>query len=467
MPEDWTSTDRSSGDLSGWQDPSRRNAFPDPNSPWQTAPAPGAVPVTTDSRVPQPPQVLSAPQVSRAAQVIAPVRIATVRRAIWMVIGTLITLDFITAFLSAFALAPYFFLRFFDADQKINFPTGTKTSFLLFNALLMVACWWGSKEKGDPVAKGWILLAAGTGFAFLDETTYLHQSLSTTMADTFGLTGVLKYSWTILYAPAAAVIGVFLLRNLKSMDPDVRRRLLIGGGLFVGGALLLEPIKSKLSESVGDDGLAFRLTAATSDSLELSGLALLTGAMLLALSKITARFSFDLDEGGPSQAQAAPAANFGNQFPAATGAQYGSGDAYPAFNPAFTPASASDATWQAQGQYPAPQPFSDQPYAAPQYQPQASQPLSQHQPLIPGVAQQQQYGATEQFDVSQYDTTEQYDTTGQYQAGGFDPYAQTGEYPAAPGYPSRPAPQNTDAPAPEDPVWPSSPQRRPPNGSSW
>lgn len=381
MPQDWTSADGSSGAPFGRRDLLRGDSSPVPASPWPvTATDLPAVPdlsvVTHNTK--------GAAGVSpRADDVTLRVDLARVNRVIRAAMGTLVVLDFLAAVLSAKGLVPYFFLRFFDADQKVNFPTGAKTAFLLFSTLLMLACWVTCKRSGDPLAKGWLLLAIGTGFAFIDETTYLHQSLSTAMANAFNLTGVLKYAWTILYAPAAAVIAIFLFRDLASIDPQVRRRLLPGGALFVGGALLLEPVKSNLSDSVGESGLAFRLTAAVSDSLELTGLAVLTGAMLLALSQLTARFGFSLEH----VAAAAP--------PAA------SPDPYPAHQ-APSPQSAVNAA----AQYPPPQPSPGQQYggqasgygmpypaaAPPQPLPPAQAPQPSPPPLPGGQPHSQQYG---------------------------------------------------------------------------
>jgi hypothetical protein len=496
MPEDWTSTD-GAGSLSGPRSTPARSAPYNPNAPWQAMsqapPTPSAIDLAASgSGAPADggPLAGAPAPLPRAAEVTVPVMMAPVQRVIWIVIGTLVALDFVTAFLSAFGLAPYFFLRFFDADQKINFPTGAKTTFLLLNTLLMLACWWAARQRGDAVARGWALLAAGTGFAFIDETTYLHQSLSTTMADTFGLTGILKYSWTLLYAPAVVVIGIFLFRNLATMDPDIRKRLLPAGALFVGGALGLEPIKSSLSESTGDSGLAFRLTAAISDSLELAGLALLTGAMLIALSRITARFAFAIEEVPMEIAPAMSAAGASGQFPS------GAADPYPAFSHMAPPGVPPDAaaqyppvqpyavpqyTGQPGGYLTSPQHYATRPHPrqtpAPQAYPQPSPPLAQPQPASQPIAQsrpmaqpQQQFG--QRLPGGQHFGGDvPYPAPGTY-APGPDPYAATSEYPAyqVPASPEAPQP-GAD---PEASGWPADDRLRPPTrnqppspGNTW
>lgn len=202
-----------------------------------------------------------------------------VRRVVWPALTALVVLDF-AAVLGRKAGVPSGLLRFFDGDLKINFPTGYKTTFLLAVALLFTVLWRSGSRRADPFAPGWRLLAYVSLFAFVDETVYLHQSLSSFLHEHLHWHGVLLYSWTVIYAPAAAAVAVLLLRHVRHLDSRARRDILLSGGLYVVGALLFEPVKSAVASRYGDGGLAFGLTAAVSDSLELLGLTLLVLVLL-------------------------------------------------------------------------------------------------------------------------------------------------------------------------------------------
>ena len=227
--------------------------------------------------------------------VVVGVDLGRVQTVLWLATGTLIVLDFVVSVAAGLQMLPYTITRFFDGDAKVNFPTGAKTTLLLAATLLMLGCWTAGRRRADPVARGWLLLALVTAFAFTDETTYLHQSLSEALHDTFHFHGVLKFAWTIVYVPAALLVGAVLLRHLRQMRPQVRNRLLPGGGIYVFGAICLEPVKSHIADSLGDGSTAFRLVAAISDSMELAGLALLVCALLHAARILTVGFSFVLD----------------------------------------------------------------------------------------------------------------------------------------------------------------------------
>jgi hypothetical protein len=227
--------------------------------------------------------------------VVVTLDVPRIQTTIWLITGTLIALDFVASAAVAQRLLPYTITRFFDGDDKVNFPTGAKTTLLLAAVLLLLGCWRASSRRPDPTTRGWLLLAAVTAFAFIDETTFLHQSISGVLSDKYHFTGILKFAWTLLYAPAGVLVGIFILRNLRHLRPQIRNRVLPGGIIYVLGAIFLEPVKSHLATTSGDGSLAFKLTAAVSDSMELAGLAMLVCGLLHTTRLLTAGFSFALN----------------------------------------------------------------------------------------------------------------------------------------------------------------------------
>jgi len=217
--------------------------------------------------------------------------IPRIQRVLWLVTGTLVLANLVASVGSGTKVLPYTVARFFDGDDKVNFPTGAKTLLLLTCTVLLLACWTAARRAADSSAAGWLLLSMCTAFAFLDETTYLHQSLAEVLERQFHFTGPLKFAWTVVYWPMAAFASIFLMRNLRSMHPRVRRLLLPGGILYVIGAIVLEPVKSVLVERFGEGSLQMELAAAVSDSLQLIGLTLLVCSLLTAAGLLTPSFT--------------------------------------------------------------------------------------------------------------------------------------------------------------------------------
>jgi hypothetical protein len=224
------------------------------------------------------------------------VEVRRVQRILVLVAATLVVLDFLASAAAALG-APYELTRFFDADAKVNFPTGFKTTMLLTVTLLLLAEWSFALYERSRFAPAWRLLAAVTGFAFLDETIYLHQSLATILHSHLHTTGPLVYAWTIVYAPVAAMVVIIVLRYIRYLDRALMWRLILGGGLYVVGTLAFEPVKSEIAESRGDSGLPFKLTAAISDSMEMIGLTVLAIILLTELARTTRVIGLTLDRG--------------------------------------------------------------------------------------------------------------------------------------------------------------------------
>lgn len=235
--------------------------------------------------------VSAPPHLSRAGLTVIDVDPARVSRVLWRATTVLVVLDVLAAAAAGRALLPWNLTRFFDGDNKVNFPTGAKTLLLLSATVLLLACWVAARQQGEPSARAWLFLSACTGFAFVDETVYLHQSLSEILNKVGNFDGVLTYAWTVVYWPVAALAAVVVLRYLRLMDPSVRRLLLPGGVLYVTGALLFEPVKSHFAETYGEISLHLKLTAAMSDNLQLIGLTLLVCSLLRAASLLTDGFT--------------------------------------------------------------------------------------------------------------------------------------------------------------------------------
>lgn len=203
---------------------------------------------------------------------------------LWAAMVSIVALDVLASVAAALG-APYLVTRFFDGDYKVNFPTGYKLLFLFGVTLLFALLSGVARREGDRFAPGWLLLAAVSGFACLDETVWLHQSVSEVLHHGFNTTGPLRFAWTIVYVPAAVAVFVILLRYLRHLGQGLRWPLLVGGFLYGGGAVLLEPVKSHFSEAGGEQSLLFKLAAALSDSAEMIGLTLLVVVLLTEVAR--------------------------------------------------------------------------------------------------------------------------------------------------------------------------------------
>jgi hypothetical protein len=221
-----------------------------------------------------------------------------VNRVLWVSMAVVVICDFLASAAAGLHAAPYSITRFLDGDEKVNVPTGFKTTSLLAATLLLLALWSVATRDHDRAGPGWRLLAAISAFAFFDETTYLHQSLATVVHEHLHTSGVLTYAWTIVYVPVLAAAGLLVLRYARHIPSPLRWRLVAGGGLYGFGAVALEPVKSTMSEHYGDGSLNFKLTAAVSDSLEMVGLTILLVSLIAGLATMVSVLNVEVTPNG-------------------------------------------------------------------------------------------------------------------------------------------------------------------------
>jgi hypothetical protein len=242
--------------------------------------------------MPPPGQAPTSRRTARAAAAGGPRRgtielgldVAAACRWLWTAMAVIVGMDFAASIVAGLG-GPYLATRFFDGDYKVNFPTGYKLALLLVITVLFALLARVARRDGDGFAPGWTLLALVGGFALLDETVWLHQSISEILHHGLHTSGVLKFAWTVVYLPAVIAVLVILLRYLKYLAPSLRWWLLAGGALYGGGAVLLEPVKSHFSDTNGEQSLPFKLSAAVSDSAEMIGLTVLAVVLLTELAR--------------------------------------------------------------------------------------------------------------------------------------------------------------------------------------
>ncbi|MFK3979188.1 hypothetical protein ACI2K4_02290 [Micromonospora sp. NPDC050397] len=182
---------------------------------------------------------------------------------------------------------------FLDMDQEHNLPTWFSSTLLLLSALILVNIGVTATRSGDRFARHWKVLALVFVFLALDEATQIHEAANV-LRDTFDLTGVLYLSWILVAAPLVLLFALAYLRFLGHLPRPVRLLVLVGGTLYVGGAIGMEVIGSLLWDNgPGYDSMAYALSVAVEEMLEMLGIV----AFMYGISTYLERYPY-ADEGG-------------------------------------------------------------------------------------------------------------------------------------------------------------------------
>lgn len=156
-----------------------------------------------------------------------------------------------------------------------NLPTWLSSSLLLACAVALVAIARAPAAR-QAYRRHWTLLGVVFGYLSIDESVELHERLNLVV----DLDGPLYFGWIVPAAAVVAALGLAYLRFLLALPAATRRRFVVAGALYVGGALLMEIPLGLWAEAHGDGGLGYALIDFAEELLEMIGASLFLFALL-------------------------------------------------------------------------------------------------------------------------------------------------------------------------------------------
>ena len=144
---------------------------------------------------------------------------------------------------------------------------------------------WRNRERLPfaVMAGAAIMLSAGEGASLQDRLRNLPVTL--------GIDVSFAYLWLAIAAPVAVVIGLWLIWLTRSLDRVLRRRLILGGALYLAGAIGMESLGGLLTTAdIGLEGAGLLIVGdiavLVEESLEVAGVLV---ALWAALDSLGAR----------------------------------------------------------------------------------------------------------------------------------------------------------------------------------
>lgn len=176
----------------------------------------------------------------------------------------------------------YGLIRLFDLDEESNVPTGFSAFLLLVAAGLFTIVGTLKLRERAPFALHWLLLAAAFVYLAVDESAKLHELFSrpTTEALGGGSSGIFYRAWVFPAIAVTLVFAAFFLRFLQHLPPPTRRRFILAGTLYVGGAVGLEIVGGRYAEFRGVENLTYNFIATFEEALEMGAVIVLIHALL-------------------------------------------------------------------------------------------------------------------------------------------------------------------------------------------
>lgn len=185
-------------------------------------------------------------------------------------------------------------LRHISLDGELNIATWYSSTLMLAASFLALVCSRGDADRRQRPY--WLLIAAVMLLMSIDETASIHESFITVFEGWGEHSDYLHFSWVVLGIPATILFALVVVPFLLRLERRVALMMILAGGLFVFGALVMEMIDGAIQVRLGADSLAYRAGAAIEDSFELAGMTL----FVLVLMKLAAQMYSSDSHAGPA-----------------------------------------------------------------------------------------------------------------------------------------------------------------------
>jgi hypothetical protein len=168
------------------------------------------------------------------------------------------------------------------------------SALLLLAAMLLALVGWMASARGQRFARHWLVL----GFIFLllsaDETIQFHERAAWPFERILRLKGAFLYGWVIPAIVFLSILGLSYWKFLAHLPPQTRRRFVLAGVIYVGGALGLEMVEGVYATRWGDATGGYAALVAIEETMEMSGAALFIGALLAHVRDVCGVVTFRL-----------------------------------------------------------------------------------------------------------------------------------------------------------------------------
>lgn len=173
-------------------------------------------------------------------------------------------------------------VKLFDMGLEVNVPTFFSVLYLSLASLmlgLVTTITW--KQKGRHLLE-WSILTLGFLFLAFDEMASVHERLIEPTRSLLGIEshGLLYYAWVVPAFAGVALVGMGFLRFLIDLPARTRWAFMIGGAMFLGGAVGFELLEGMY----GPGNLTYNTLVLVEESLEMGGIIVFICALLDYLS---------------------------------------------------------------------------------------------------------------------------------------------------------------------------------------
>jgi len=163
-------------------------------------------------------------------------------------------------------------LNLFSVNLEESIPTWFATILLFVSAVLLTFIVLAKFQELDQYRWHWVGLAIGFLYLSIDEGAGIHELFVDPMKQAFNPDGFFAFGWQIIAIPVVLVIFVLYLRFMIHLPARTRFWLIASGGLYLGGALIVEGISASLWDSNNGISMTYLAIATIEELFEMLGI---------------------------------------------------------------------------------------------------------------------------------------------------------------------------------------------------
>jgi hypothetical protein len=176
-------------------------------------------------------------------------------------------------------------VKTFDLNREGNIPSWYSSFALLFCAFLLANIAYF--KKGSSFGSQWKILSFIFLYLSVDEAAELHEKLNFLLRPLSQSGTPLAFPWIIPGSIFAGLVLLYYLKFLGHLPNKTRLLFLLGGAIYLSGALGSEVIEGYFLGASNIETFAFQLSVALEESLEMFGSVIFAYALLSYLQDLS------------------------------------------------------------------------------------------------------------------------------------------------------------------------------------
>ncbi|MGH7177582.1 MAG: hypothetical protein ACREJC_09400 [Tepidisphaeraceae bacterium] len=172
-------------------------------------------------------------------------------------------------------------LHIVQVDSERSIPNWFKSAELAICSVMLFVIYAAKRTAADRFRRGWCGLAIILLLMSVEEVAAGHERLNAALIAAFHPTGPLYYAWVIPGFLVAVLVGLLYLRFILHLPTTVRRRVVLAGFVYVGGAVGLEFLAGWWISSHGMRNLLYAFEPVFEEGMQMIGPIIFLDALML------------------------------------------------------------------------------------------------------------------------------------------------------------------------------------------